>query len=220
VRAKLDRKEDLEILNWLTRTDYGPQHSDFLERREPRTGQWLLDSIEYQDWLRTDKQTLFCPGIPGAGKTILTSVVIHDLITLFSEDSSVGIAYIYCNFRQSEQKIHNLLTSLLKQLAESQSSMPESIKDLYDHYNVKRPKRERPTLEEISKTLHSVVAKYSRVFIVVDALDECQDNDCRTKFLLEIFSLQACERSVGTVFQLPNPDAIYSRDEGKETRIG
>jgi hypothetical protein len=27
-----------------------------------------------------------------------------------------------------------------------------------------------------------------------------------------------CERSVGTVFQLPNPDAIYSQDEGKERR--
>jgi hypothetical protein len=27
-----------------------------------------------------------------------------------------------------------------------------------------------------------------------------------------------CERSVGTVFQLPNPDAIYSRDEGKERK--
>jgi hypothetical protein len=27
-----------------------------------------------------------------------------------------------------------------------------------------------------------------------------------------------CERSVGTVFQLPSPDAIYSRDEGKERR--
>jgi hypothetical protein len=27
-----------------------------------------------------------------------------------------------------------------------------------------------------------------------------------------------CERSVGTVFQLPNPDAINSRDEGKERR--
>jgi hypothetical protein len=25
----------------------------------------------------------------------------------------------------------------------------------------------------------------------------------------------ACERFVGTVFQLPSPDAIYSRDEGK-----
>jgi hypothetical protein len=27
-----------------------------------------------------------------------------------------------------------------------------------------------------------------------------------------------CERSVGTVFQLPSPDAIYSRDERKERR--
>jgi hypothetical protein len=27
-----------------------------------------------------------------------------------------------------------------------------------------------------------------------------------------------CERSAGTVFQLPNPDAIYSQDEGKERR--
>jgi hypothetical protein len=30
----------------------------------------------------------------------------------------------------------------------------------------------------------------------------------------------ACERSVGTVFQLPSPDAIYSRDEEKERKVG
>jgi hypothetical protein len=29
-----------------------------------------------------------------------------------------------------------------------------------------------------------------------------------------------CERSVGTVFQLPSPDAIYSRDEEKERKVG
>jgi hypothetical protein len=28
-----------------------------------------------------------------------------------------------------------------------------------------------------------------------------------------------CERSVGTVFQLPNPDAIYSRDKEKERKV-
>jgi hypothetical protein len=27
-----------------------------------------------------------------------------------------------------------------------------------------------------------------------------------------------CKRSVGTVFQLPSPDAIYSRDKEKERR--
>jgi hypothetical protein len=30
--------------------------------------------------------------------------------------------------------------------------------------------------------------------------------------------MRFCERSVGTVSQLTNPDAIYSRDEGNERR--
>jgi hypothetical protein len=34
------------------------------------------------------------------------------------------------------------------------------------------------------------------------------------------FTSTLCERSVGTVFQLPNPDAIYSRDEEKERKVG
>jgi hypothetical protein len=33
---------------------------------------------------------------------------------------------------------------------------------------------------------------------------------------MRITKLSLCERSVGTVFQLPNPDAIYSRDKEKE----
>jgi hypothetical protein len=40
-----------------------------------------------------------------------------------------------------------------------------------------------------------MAAMHSRVFIVVDALDECQASDrCRSKFLSEIFCLQAKTR--------------------------
>ncbi|KND90235.1 hypothetical protein TOPH_05254, partial [Tolypocladium ophioglossoides CBS 100239] len=49
-------QKDVEILDWLTPIDYGPQHSDFLNRRQPGTGKWLLDSTEYQTWLDTAKQ--------------------------------------------------------------------------------------------------------------------------------------------------------------------
>jgi Cdc6-like AAA superfamily ATPase len=67
----------------------------------------------YQAWLKTSKQTLFCPGIPGAGKTICTSIVVDNLNTQFQNDSRTGIAYIYCNFRrQGEQKVGDLLASL------------------------------------------------------------------------------------------------------------
>jgi hypothetical protein len=185
----LDRKEDLEILNWITLIDYGPQQTDYIRRRQAGTGQWLLDSAEYQSWLKTSKQTLFCPGIPGAGKTICTSIAVYDLITRFQNDSSTGIAYIYCNFRrQDEQKIDNLLASLLKQLAESQPSLLGCVKDLYDHYKAKRT---GPLLEETSRVLQSLTAMYSRVFFIVDALDECQaSDDCWTRILLELFNLQ------------------------------
>lgn len=115
--------------------------------------------------------------------------MIEELTTRFSNSPTIGIAYIYCNFRrQDEQKIDDLLASLLKQLAESQPSLPGSVKDLYDRHKTKRT---RPSPREVSDTLQAVTALYSKVFIVVDALDECQVSDsCRPKFISEISSLQ------------------------------
>jgi Cdc6-like AAA superfamily ATPase len=106
------------ILDWITAIDCDPQQSDFINRRQAGTGQWLLDSAEFQAWMEANKQTVFCPGIPGAGKTILTSIVIDELFTRFGNDENVCIAYIYCNFwRHDEQTAGDLLASLLKQLA-------------------------------------------------------------------------------------------------------
>jgi hypothetical protein len=189
----LRRQRDQEyetIFEWLTPIDYAPQQNDYTKRRQLGTGQWLLASAEFQTWLDTSKQTLFCPGIPGAGKTILTSIVINDLTTRFQNNLTIGIAYIYCNFRRKDdQKAEDLLASLLKQLAQERPSLPDIVKDLYGRH---KDKRTRPPLEEISRTLQSVAAMYSRVFIIVDALDECQIyDDCRTRFLSEIFNLQA-----------------------------
>ncbi|KAF4158277.1 hypothetical protein CNMCM6936_005011 [Aspergillus lentulus] len=189
LRSKLDRKEDLEVLNWLTPVDYGPQHSDFLKRRQSGTGRWFLESAEYQTWLSAKNQTLFCPGIPGAGKTILTATVIDDLTTRFLDDQSIGIAYIYFNFRrQNEQKVEDLLASLLKQLSQEQPALPDSVGTLYKKH---KDKGTRSSLDEISEALRSVAAKYSRAYIFIDALDECEVYGRRTKFLAEIFDLQA-----------------------------
>lgn len=178
------------ILQWLTPVDYAAQQSDFIGRRQKGTGQWLLDSAQFQAWLETDKQTLFCPGIPGAGKTILTSIVVEELTTRFCNDRTIGIAYLYCNFRRKdEQKAQDLLVSLLKQLSEERSHLPDSVKSLFDKHKVKRT---RPSLDEISGVLQSVVATYSRVFVIVDALDECSISDgSRQKFMSCLSSLQA-----------------------------
>ncbi|KAI9765366.1 MAG: hypothetical protein M1840_007446 [Geoglossum simile] len=190
VKSKLDRNEDLEILNWLTPIDYGPQQSDFIKRRQKGTGTWLLHTTEFNTWLNQRNKALYCSGIPGAGKTILTSIVIDHLCSKYRTDFSVGIAYLYCNFRQQhQQKPEDLLSSLLKQLVQKQASMPESVEKLYKRHNRERT---RPSPNEILEALESVAPQYSRVFIIVDALDECSVSDSeRQKFLSAIFNLQA-----------------------------
>jgi hypothetical protein len=184
------REEQRAILDWVTSIDYAPQQSDTISRRQEGTGEWLLESNEFRTWLKQSKQTLFCPGIPGAGKTIATSIVIDYLRTKFQNDASVGIAYLYCDFRrQQEQKPVDLLSSLLKQFVQEQSFPPQNVKALYEHHNNKRT---RPSVNEISKTLHSVVSDLSKAFIIIDALDECQVSDGgRDKFLSEVLDLQA-----------------------------
>jgi hypothetical protein len=67
--------------------------------------------------------------------------------------------------------------------------LPGIVRDLYDRY---KEKRTRPSLDEILRVLQSVVTVYFRVFIAIDALDECHASDsCRTRFISELFYLQA-----------------------------
>ncbi|UKZ79450.1 hypothetical protein TrVFT333_007205 [Trichoderma virens FT-333] len=193
IKSDLDGDKKLQILDWITSIDYGPQQSDFFKRRQPGTGQWLLDSAEYQTWFKTGKQTLFCPGIPGAGKTILTSIVVDYLERIFKADPTISIAYIYCNYkRQEEQPIEKLLASLLKQLSRGQQPLPNCVRDMHNQHN---DKRTRPSLSEIIAALHLVAEIYSKIFIIVDALDECQNLvGCRQAFIRELFMLQGkCE---------------------------
>jgi Cdc6-like AAA superfamily ATPase len=189
-RSYLSRKEDLEVLDWLTPIDYGLQQTDHLRRRQPGTGQWLLSTQEYCNWVRERGTTLFCPGIPGAGKTILTSVIVDDLEHKFLGTTSVAIIYLFFNFnRKDEQKIEHLLSSLLKQLAQSHPTLPAAVGELYDRHKKKRTK---PSSNEISRVLQSVTSEKSRVYIIIDALDECQTSGgCRAELVSEIFNLQS-----------------------------
>ncbi|RYP26295.1 hypothetical protein DL768_011765 [Monosporascus sp. mg162] len=183
------KRENLEILDWLTPFDYGLQQSDLFSKRHEGTGEWFLHSEEFEGWQETKNKTLYCPGIPGAGKTSITSAVIHHLNLNFPAGSNVGIAYIYFSFsRQEEQTLEHFLASLLRQLVQEQPSLPAYLTDLYHCH---RNKRTRPTRNELSTAVRSALAPYKRAFIVVDALDECATIHGRRKEILaEIFQLQ------------------------------
>ena len=170
LRFSEHNRENDSILNWLTRMDYTAQQNDFVRRCQEGTGQWLLNSTQFKSWLNHTRQTLFCPGIPGAGKTILTSIVVQHIYTLYQRDHSIGLAYIYCNFRQQDQqKPTDILASILKQLVQRQPSMLQYIRDLYDQH---KDHQTRPSFGEILRAIYSVSSQFSKIFIIIDAVDE------------------------------------------------
>lgn len=184
-------KEEEAFLEWLTPTNSAAQQIDVFSRRTEGTGQWLLDSTQFKSWVETENKTLFCPGIPGAGKTVLTSVAVNALNTRFQADGNVAVIHMYCNYKQQEeQNVEDILASLLKQLIQRKFTLPE-VRALRDKYIMKQP---RPSASELLSTLQSVIANFSRVFIFVDALDECSSS-CRTKLLNHLFELRARPRT-------------------------
>ncbi|KAK6356002.1 hypothetical protein TWF718_000375 [Orbilia javanica] len=209
LRHVLTEDHDRKVLNWITPIDDSPQHNDILNIRQPGTGEWLLNSPEYLTWLNTNKQILFCPGIPGAGKTILASVIIDDLLDRYCYNQTVGIAYIYLNYKNNANlRIDDLLLNILKQLARTRISLPKCIEELYTRYNSSRPSR-----TEIIKALHKILAEYSRAFLVVDAIDEYGEHP---EFLEKIFGLH--DRQNLNILATSRPIInIRRRFEEKET---
>src|SRR6201999_479064 len=87
IRKLIRGQEHETILKWLPPTEYATQQSEYLRKREPGTSQWVLESTEFREWLETDTQPLFCHGPPGAGKSVIASLVVDHLQTKYQKHS-------------------------------------------------------------------------------------------------------------------------------------
>ncbi|KAI0592690.1 ankyrin repeat domain-containing protein [Pyrenophora tritici-repentis] len=215
-----DTKLRKSALKWISSEDYAYKHTDILSKREEGTGKWFLESGEYKAWLdHSDPQRLLCTGVPGAGKTTLTSIIIDDLQMRYQNDQSVVVAYIYCDYRtRDEHNVRRMLSCLLKQLAERPDSLPGTIAKLYRDND---DGLKQLSLVDITRSLQSLAASFSRVFILIDALDECNTADrCRTVFLWEIFKLQRISNTslLATSRNIPEVVDMFDRCQPVEIR--
>ncbi|KAF1935332.1 ankyrin, partial [Clathrospora elynae] len=194
------------ILEWISPTDYPAQQSDIIKRRQEGTGQWFLEAPEVVRWLHEAKATLFCPGIPGAGKTMIAAIAVDHLIKS-AQSSSHGVAYVYCNYKaQAEQDASSMLAAILKQLVQGRPSTVEPVERLYKQHADRGIK---PSPDELYIALRDVLAHYSTVHIVIDALDECQNSDgTRVQFLTKIRDLQAGQNVCVMVTSRFIPDIV------------
>lgn len=119
--------------------------------------------------------------LAGAGKSILASVVIDHLRTLHKNHHLVGVASIYCNFKEEDlQTLQNLLASICVQLCPHR--LPDALITLHSTHSIQNT---RPTWKEINPIFKDCLTSHDTVYIIIDALDECSKNT--RSFLLKYF---------------------------------
>lgn len=184
-KIKIEKGQD-DILNWLFSGNFDAKHLEISGGRLKGTGKWLMKSLEFNNWIkgRPGYLLLWGYGIPGAGKTYLSSLVIDRLKSITASSANCGLAYIYFDYiEKNRQRLVDIMGSLIKQLSTQALSFPDEIRELYS--NSQRERR-RPNLEELYRVFLTICATFSRVFLVFDALDEWDQDDGRV-YLLTLF---------------------------------
>ncbi|KIW05058.1 uncharacterized protein PV09_04213 [Verruconis gallopava] len=176
ISGKLDdlksAEEKQKILSWLSGPDPSVTYNNARAKREPGTCEWLLKADEFQSWFTRGGQLLWLHGFPGAGKTFLSTAVIEYLKNQHS-NTPCTIAYYYFDFRNTlNQSASGLLCSIIQQICQHRKSTPPALSELYEECRGGSPSNEQ--LIDVLKTL--AIAS-SRIFMVVDALDECPGQD-------------------------------------------
>ena len=117
----LELEERRKLLLWLSSDNYREHHGSIYKDVVPGTAQWVFFKSQYQEWQTSSAcSILWLHGIPGCGKTKLTSTVIQrHLDATRKNDQSAPISYVYCS--NSTRSPTFVLRSIVKQLAVSQS---------------------------------------------------------------------------------------------------
>ena len=168
------------MLEWTSTLNFLKQQNDFVRQARQGTGEWFLEKQTFKTWVSKDNGVLWCPGIPGAGKTFLASIVCEHLKETHQNDKA-AVLIAYCGYNEAKsQSIDNLIAALTKQIIQIQ---PEVSKDLKEMYKSHCKTETFPPLAELVKAFQREIAKFKKCFIIVDALDEILDENNRLQLL-------------------------------------
>ena len=103
-----------------------------------------------------------------------------------AEEENIAVAAFYCDFlSQQDQTINNIIGAILKQLV-GRAGIPKGLRVAF-----RKAKKEvggrGPRLADLMGMLKTAIASLPRVFICIDALDECLP-----KCLPELFETLRC----------------------------
>lgn len=186
INDRLDRNQRKEVLHWLSTVPCESQYQEAARKIVKGTGRWLLDRPELLDWQMSSTSAIFwLHGIPGAGKSKLTTIFIESLLEQHRKASTPPppLAYFYCSRRGADTRSRSsleILCALLRQLTGRDTQLPlrgtvalefQRRKELYGGTGAQIS---RLNTEDVVTHILAIAAD-DPIIIVVDALDEADE---------------------------------------------
>ncbi|RDW93506.1 uncharacterized protein DSM5745_00828 [Aspergillus mulundensis] len=163
---------------WLCPPDPSTNFNAAIMSLAPGTGTWLLNSKAYKIWKgnrgleATPVPPIWLRGIPGSGKTVLSSSIIEDCAGLVSSPTT-SLLYFFFDFTDAEKRTHDaMVRSFVWQLAGQGSNEMRILSELFSRCNGGRA---QPSRKHLYNTFGDMVKGKKDIYIVIDALDECTD---------------------------------------------
>ncbi|KAH6889063.1 hypothetical protein BKA70DRAFT_885997 [Coprinopsis sp. MPI-PUGE-AT-0042] len=148
-------------------------YQDMLSKATLGTGMWLVKGDKFCLWIEPngDIKILWGSGIPGAGKTLLASIVIEHLEALCKERAvKICVCYVYFRYSdRSEMTVRNILEILVMQTLERHPDCQALVEQTYAQH---LHERTEPTEVQLLGLLRQLTAGMAATFYVLDALDE------------------------------------------------
>ncbi|CAI6097430.1 unnamed protein product [Clonostachys chloroleuca] len=187
-RAQIKAKTE-EILNRSSTTNMTKMervHQHLADQSTKGTGTWFLKHPKYIDWKENEHKLLYCSGVPGTGKSVLTASVIDDLReTITKKDQQFGFAFFYCRRLQGHD-FEGSIAFLSCMLSQFIQNVKRPLDCIIDPESLRTASTQR--LKDI---LIRVIKGFQRSFIIVDALDEWHDDAyTRSEFIEMLLELR------------------------------
>ncbi|EXL40447.1 hypothetical protein FOCG_17068 [Fusarium oxysporum f. sp. radicis-lycopersici 26381] len=174
-----------KIERWLSPPDYSTNANLARERRHPGTGTWLLNSPVFQEWKLGIRQHLWLYGLAGCGKTILSTSILDHLLQI---DTHTTLAFFFDFSDRRKQKLEDLLCSLAIQLYHTGNEAARRLDSLFTSHD---DGRRQPDTNTLSACVDTMIQPAGKVFIIIDALDECTAREELLQWLKHLASRKA-----------------------------
>ena len=179
----LQMKENMNrITKWLSAPDPSINHNEASKRHHDGTGLWFVHGGAFKEWKKQTRSFLWLHGIPGCGKTVLSSTIIEHLK---QELTSQPLLYFYFDFNDgNKQSLDDLLRSLVDQICQAR---PDSQQSLERSWASHGEGSQQPSTDSLQSLLKSMLRGVGRVTILLDALDESKPRDELLAWLKSLF---------------------------------